>query len=208
MNRIVIETQYLPSLEFFCAVQNTDEIQIEHHEHFVKQSYRNHTFINTANGREKLVIPLTGKGNRTVIKDVRVDYTLNWCNTQWRTIESAYRKSPYYEHYVDDLQKILFTRHNFLIDLNHAMLSMCVNWLGWQKKISATIAHNLTTPDATDLRNVLLSKKSYNTRNFYRPAPYTQVFGKTFVENTSLVDLIFCKGPEAGTIIRTSSLNQ
>jgi hypothetical protein len=80
--------------------------------------------------------------------------------------------------------------------------------LDWQKKISATIAHNLTHADATDLRNVLLSKKSYNTRNFFRPVSYTQVFGKSFVDNASLVDLIFCKGPEAGTIIRASALNQ
>jgi hypothetical protein len=208
MNRIVIETQYLPSVEFFCAIRNADEIIIEHYEHFIKQSYRSHTFINTANGKEKLVIPLTGKGNRTLIKDVRVDYTLNWHTTQWRTIESAYRKAPYYEHYVDDLQKILFTHHNFLIDLNQAMLSMCLRWLGWQKKINATIAHNLTIPDGVDLRNVLLSKKSYNLRNFYRPVPYTQVFGKSFVDNASLVDLIFCKGPEAGAVIRASALNQ
>lgn len=208
MNRIVIETQYLPSLEFFCAIQQADEIVIEHYEHFIKQSYRNHTFINTANGKEKLVIPLTGKGNRILIKDVRIDDTLNWRNTQWRTIESAYRKSPYYEHYVDELQKILFTRHNFLIDLNQAMLSMCLHWLGWQKKISATIAHNLTIADGADLRNVLLSKKPYNTRNFFRPVPYTQVFGKSFVDNASIVDLIFCKGPEAVSLIRASALNQ
>jgi hypothetical protein len=207
MNRIVIETQYLPSLEFFCVIQPADEIVIEHYEHFVKQSYRSHTFINTANGKEKLVIPLTGKGNRTLIKDVRIDDTLNWRNTQWRTIESAYRKSPYYEHYVDELRKILFTQHNFLVDLNYAMLSMCLHWLGWQKKISVTIAHNLTLADGADMRNVLLSKKSYNIRNFYRPVPYTQVFGKTFVENVSLVDLIFCKGPEAGNLLRASGMN-
>jgi hypothetical protein len=208
MSRITIETQYLPTLEFFCAIAKADEIVVEHHEHFVKQSYRNHTFINTANGKEKLVIPLTSKGNRTLMKDVKIDYTLNWRNTQWRTIESAYRKSPYYEHYVDDLQKILFTQHTFLVELNHAMLSMCLNWLGWKKIISETVTHDLTIREGIDMRNVLLSKKPYTTRNFFRPAPYTQVFGKTFVENLSLVDLIFCKGPEAATIVRASGLNQ
>jgi hypothetical protein len=31
------------------------------------------------------------------------------------------------------------------------------------------------------------------------------VFGSTFVENMSLVDLIFCRGPQAPGIIRASS---
>ena len=58
MNRILIETQYLPSLEFFCAIRNANEIQIEYYEHFVKQSYRNHAFIRGANGIEKMTSSL------------------------------------------------------------------------------------------------------------------------------------------------------
>jgi hypothetical protein len=207
MRSITIETHFLPTLEFFCAIAHADEIVIEHHEHFVKQSYRNHTFINTANGKEKILIPLTGKGNRTPIKDVRIDYSMNWRNAQWRTLESAYRKSPYYEHYADDLNKILFNQNAFLLELNAGMLSMCLSWLGWDKKVSNTSQHNLTIESGVDLRNVLLSKKSYLERNFFRPVPYTQVFGQTFVKNLSLVDLIFCKGPEAARVVLASCLN-
>lgn len=208
MHGVTIETQYLPSIEFFCVLAQADAISIEYYEHFVKQSYRNHTFINTANGKEKLVIPLTAKGNRTFIKDVKVDSSISWRNTQWRTLESAYRKAPYYEHYVDDVHKILFNKYDYLIELNQAMLSMCLIWLGWKKKILATSQYELTIREGLDLRNVLLSKKHYTDRNFFRPTPYTQVFGQTFVENLSLVDLVFCKGPEAAIIIRSSSLNQ
>jgi WbqC-like protein family len=205
--RMLIESHYLPTLEFFCAIANADEIVIEQHEHFVKQSYRNHTFINTANGINKLVVPLADKGNRTVIKDVKLDVSQNWRNTQWRTLESAYRNAPYYEYYVDDLRKILQGKQTFLIDLNHELLSMCLNWLGWQKKISTSLTYQVTAPDIIDLRNILLSKKQYNPRSFYKPQPYTQVFGKTFVENLSLVDLIYCKGPKASSLLRASVLN-
>jgi hypothetical protein len=207
MKRVLIETQYLPTLEFFCAVLDANEIRIEWFEHFVKQSYRNHTFINTANGVEKLTVPLTAKGNRVVMKDVKIDATLNWRNNQWRTIESAYRKSPFYEHYVDDLQKVMFNQHAYLVELNHELLSMCLRWLKWPHKLTVSQSYELEPNDHIDMRNILLSKKSYKTRSFYKPVPYTQVFGNTFVENLSLVDLIFCRGPEAGAIIRSSSLN-
>ena len=207
MNRLLIETQYLPSLEFFCAIAMADEIQIEGCEHFVKQSYRNHAFINTANGIEKLTVPLTSKGNRVPMKEVKIDPSQNWRSTQWRTIESAYRKSPYYEHYADDLHKTLFGHHTFLVDLNMALLSLCLNWLLWQKKITVTQSYLANPNDVMDIRNVLLSKKPYGTRNFYTPVPYTQVFGNTFVPNLSLVDLIFCRGPEAAGILNASLPN-
>ena len=204
---MLIETQYLPSLEFFCAIQKVDEIQIEVCEHFVKQSYRNHALIKAANGVEKLIVPLTAKGNRVVMKDVRIDVSQNWQNNQWRTIESAYRKSPYYEHYADDLRKVLFKDHTYLVELNFELLSVMFRWLGWSKKITPTQTYQTELTKVIDLRNILLSKKPYTERNFYKSVPYTQVFGETFVENLSLVDLIFCCGPQAPAIIRASSLN-
>lgn len=206
-DRALIETQYLPSLEFFCAVANATEIKIEVCEHFMKQSYRNHTFINTSNGKNKLTVPLTSKGNHTLMKEIKIDYSGNWQNNHWRTIESAYRKSPYYEHYADDLNKTLFGPHTYLIELNTSVLQLCLSWLKWEKKITVTQSYEPSPVDCIDMRNILLSKKSYHARKYYRPMPYTQVFGENFEPNLSLIDLIFCRGPEAGRILVTSSLN-
>lgn len=203
--RVLIETQFLPSLEFFCAIAEAKELQIEACEHFVKQSYRNHTFINTTHGVEKLTVPLASKGNRTVMKDVTIDGSQNWKKNQWRTIESAYRKSPYYEHYVDDLQKVIFSNHLYLIDLNFDLLNVCLQWLHWKPKLSTAQSYQPYPVDCLDLRNVLLSKKPYTTRNFYKPSKYTQVFGSNFVPNLSLLDLMFCRGPEAARILHLSN---
>ena len=206
MKRVLIETHFLPSLEFFCAVCTADQIDIEYHEHYVKQSYRNHAVVNTANGLHKLVVPLNHKGNRTLIKDVKIDYSQAWVNNFCRTIESAYRKSPYFEHYADDLLKQLSGKHVHLVDLNFHLLELCLKWLGWKKEIIATKTYNKTTA-TLDLRNVLLSKIPYSARFFYHPVPYTQVFGTGFTGNLSIIDLIFCKGPESPGIIETSRLN-
>ena len=207
MNRILIETQYLPSLEFFCAIRNADEIQIECCEHFVKRSYRNHTFIRGANGVEKMVVPLTAKGNRVMMKDVLLDDNQSWRNNHWRTIESAYRKSPYYEHYEGDLQKVIKGQQKHLLQLNKDLLTLCLKWLNWSVKISETGIFAAAPEHTTDMRNVLLSKKPYTERKFYRPVVYTQVFGSVFVENLSVLDLLFCKGPEAAMVLRASALN-
>jgi WbqC-like protein family len=205
---ILIEAHYLPSIEYFSAIAKSEYILLEFHEHFVKQSFRNHAFINTANGKEKITVPLTSKGNRTLISDVKIDQSQNWKKNQWRTIESAYRKSPYFEHYADELNKVVFANHIFLVELNLALLTLCFNWLRWEKKITGTQSYEAVSVDNHDLRNVILSKKPYGQRNFFRPIKYTQVFGDTFVDNLSLIDLIFCRGPEAAALVNASCLNQ
>lgn len=206
LKSVLIETQFLPSLEFYCAIAPFHQIEVEYFEHYVKQSYRNHTIINTANGPLKFVIPLSSKGNRTLIKDVKIDFSLSWMNNFWRTVESAYRKSPYFEHYAEDLRQALQKKQQFLVDLNLNLLELTLKWLEWDTKIMSSKEYNKTSPNH-DLRNVILSKKPYGSRNFYKPIPYTQVFGSSFVENLSIVDLIFCRGPESGAIIGASRLN-
>ena len=72
MKSALVELQYLPSLEYFCALQQFDAIELEGWEHYVKQSYRNRCYINTAQGVEMLIVPLTAKHGKTLIKDVRI----------------------------------------------------------------------------------------------------------------------------------------
>jgi hypothetical protein len=59
--------------------------------------------------------------------------------------------------------------------------------------------------DIADLRNAVEVKKSHLTRKLYRAVPYTQVFGNSFVENLSLLDLLFCEGPNSLRLIRSSA---
>jgi hypothetical protein len=59
-----------------------------------------------------------------------------------------------------------------------------------------------------DLRSSISAKKPYSERSFYQPAPYYQVFGNQFVENLSLIDLLFCEGPRSPIIISQSAMKK
>jgi len=86
------------------------------------------------------------------------------------------------------------------------LLSMCLKWLKWEKIISESEKYE-KTPRASvfDLRSALNAKDDGNLSRFYLPITYRQVFGNTFVANVSVIDLIFCTGPEASNIIRASA---
>jgi hypothetical protein len=206
---LIIDSHYLPSIEYFTVLKNFNHIELEQHEHYVKQSYRNRCFINTSQGKQMLVVPVTEKSGKTIIKDVRVDNSLRWKNNHWRTIESAYRKAPYYEHYAEDLNKILFKPHEFLVELNFDLLSFCLKNLRLKPDLTVSMSYQQTVaPNQVDMRSAIQAKIPYSSRKHYRPAPYYQVFGNQFVSNLSLVDLLFCAGPVAGSILVASQYKE
>lgn len=202
---VLIEVQYLPPIASFAALRSCSEITLERHEHYIKQSYRNRACIKAAHGRESLIIPLTAKHGKVVITDVRIDYTQKWLNNHWRTVRSAYNNAPFYEYYADDLEKVLFQRFTFLYDLNVQLLSMCLRWLTWNIPIKESLAYEKTpAPSVIDVRSRINPKKTDHLQDFFTPVPYTQVFGSTFEENLSLIDLVFCVGPSAAKIVTDS----
>lgn len=204
----LIEAHFLPSLEYFCALQRFDKIILEKHEHYNKQSYRNRCYILTSQGLERLTIPVVATHAKIIITDVQIDYSNRWQNNMLRTLESAYAKAPYYEHYIDDLKKEILSRHKYLYDLNLTILSMCLQWLKWDLEVSESVSYKKNTPAHTnDLRDQISAKKDFGAREFYDPVPYRQVFGSNFAPNLSLADLVFCTGPDAPALIR-GSLNK
>lgn len=205
----LIEAQYLPSIAYFAALRPAKEIILEKHEHYQKQTYRNRCYVNAVQGREALIVPLTAKHGKVPIAEVRIDHSQKWLNNHWRTLRSAYGKAPFFEHYSHDLEKVLFKKQEFLYDLNFDLLSMCLKWLNWDVSVEESLSYD-PAPDQpiSDLRSVINPKKAVNLSRFYHPARYYQVFGNTFAENLSLVDLIFCEGPRAATIVQLSTTSK
>ena len=203
----LIETHYLPSIAYFCVLQNVNKLILEKHERYIKQTYRNRTYIVSAQGKEKLIVPLTFKHGKVFITDVRIDYGQKWLNQHWRAIQSGYGKSAFFEYYSEDLEKALFRKTVFLYDLNIELLSLCLRWLKWDVEIMESMTYEKTpVKPILDLRSSINFKNEENLGNFYRPFNYHQVFGNTFVANASIVDLVFSEGPGAAQIVESSAV--
>jgi WbqC-like protein family len=200
-----IEPHYLPSLEYCCALLSVDNLVLEKHSHYSKQAQLNRCYINTTQGRQRLSVPIAGPKNNMPLLEIRIDYTYRWQSNHWRSIESAYAKSPYFEHYNSELQAILFQHHVFLCDLNRDLLSFCLQKTGMNRIISETTSYEkFLKPEVMDWRGAISPKKTRLDEVFYKPCPYYQVFGNTFEENLSVIDLMFCEGPKSSVILQSS----
>lgn len=202
----IIDLHYLPCIAYFSCISRFNTVIIEKHEYYEKQTFRNRCQINTANGVERLTVPLTSKHNKVLITDVRIDHSQKWLNNHWRAIESAYRNAPYFEHYADDLHKILLKKHVHLYELNVELLTICLSWLKFEILIKESVSYEKIPIQATqDMRNKIHAKKMEIDNINFASIRYQQVFGKTFVSNLSIIDLLFCEGPNARKIVWDST---
>lgn len=152
-----------------------------------------------------LIVPLQKKHGKVPVEEIKIDDQQKWKNNHWRSIESAYRKAPFFEHYADGLKAIIYQEHERLRDLNHSLLSFCLRATSLKVELSETFIYEKVLPDPIyDLRDRITPKSPPSTRTFYQPTPYQQVFGNEFVSNLSILDLLFCEGPNSIRLLRAS----
>jgi hypothetical protein len=198
---LLIELHYLPSQSFFCEWAKAEQVTLEVQEHYQKQSYRNRCYILGANKIESLIVPIQNGNSHGLIRDMQIDYSSPWVQTHLRTISSAYGKAAYFEHFFDPLQRVYDKKSRFLFDLNLELLTLCLKLLKWEAKFEFSTEFKVTeslTDEYTDRRSVIHPKKKGLTPEY----SYTQVFGKEFVPDLSILDLLFCEGLQAGPLIR------
>jgi len=56
-----------------------------------------------------------------------------------------------------------------------------------------------------DIRGQISPEKHFSEQTFYQPEPYFQLFGLDFDPNLSILDLLFCEGPAAKSILLKSA---
>ena len=205
METLLIESHYFPCIEYFSLLQRFSSIQIEINENFQKQTYRNRCEIIGSNKVVKLVVPVQ-KSDDMRMGNVKIDYSQNWQKDHWKSITSSYNRSPFFEHYKDELEGIIIRKHEKLVDLNGAVLTYCLDATDIKINRKYTDSYEKIPENGStiDFRDKIIAKKSFSTRNVIKPVRYYQVFGKTFVPNMSIIDLLFCEGPMTGSIIERS----
>ncbi|MDZ4679756.1 MAG: WbqC family protein [Saprospiraceae bacterium] len=199
---VLLEIQYLPSIQYFTKLAGSEPVFIEQWEHYQKGTYRNRCHIAAANGLTRLTIPLIkGKNEQQAIREVRIAYYEPWQRQHWQSIRSAYGNAPFYEFYADALQPFYEKPFPFLFDFNLELLQTLLKLLRMDVTLQLTDAYVDAPPDGwEDLRNAIHPKPHLQKPDpHFTPKPYHQVFEDryAFLPNLSLLDALFCLGPEA-----------
>ena len=188
---IIIHPTYFPSVSHFVAMAKCDTITFEMEDNFQKQTNRNRTYIYSPNGIQMLNIPVKNSNSKQKTKDVKLETAFDWQKQHFKSLESCYRTSPFFEYYEDILMPIFTKKHTFLMDLNLETIDVVCKCLQIKKEIHQTIEYFHEVPLLKDFRFLANGKKDTNSYE-----SYTQVFGNKhgFLNNLSILDLLFNEG--------------
>ena len=184
-----------------------DQVWLDVAENYVKQSYRNRCYILGPNKIQTLSVPIHRGSGKVPTREVRIANESQWKNNHWRSLASAYGKAPFFAFFADDIRAILYQPFNYLIDLNLALLTKCLELLMWDISVSIwpDSMPYATEMNVSDHRGKISAKKRLSENDQFKSIRYIQAFGKDFVPNLSIIDLLFCVGPQAGNIILRSA---
>lgn len=168
---------------------------IETDEEFQKSTQRTKIDILGANGKISLSIPVKKHGKGTPTSAIKIDYIQKWQNQHWRSIQSAYGRSPFFEYYEQELKYFFHQKPELLVDFTVPILKWIHNQYHPKGLFSVTLSQTEFNLQPQTELHLSYERDKTNEKQRWN---YTQVFGQEFVTELSVLDALFCAGPNFG----------
>ncbi len=197
---------YFGSIAQYVAIAQSDSVIFENEDNYQKQTYRNRTYIYGANGKLLLSIPIkhSKKGIKQLYRDVQIENEFPWQQLHWKSLQTAYRTSPFFEYYEDEFVHLFRKKRTFLLDFNYECMQILHDCMQIDMTVNKTNEYIRTPENMTDLRSLVDAKKEIE----HDLEPYIQVFEDKygFLPNISILDLLFNEGTNALTYLENQKI--
>jgi hypothetical protein len=202
--KIVVHPSYFPSISHFVAISKSETMTLEMNDNFQKQTNRNRMYIYSPNGIQMLNVPVKHSTKiHQKTRDIQIENSFDWQKQHFKSLEAAYRSSPFFEFFEDEIHPLFEKKHLFLMDLNLETMSTVFKCLKMIFNFDETTEYLTKIEDKTDFRQLINGKKDNAKFD-----PYTQVFEEKhgFINNLSVLDILFNEGRYALDYLKTQTL--
>ncbi|MEI6221561.1 MAG: WbqC family protein [bacterium] len=215
----ILQPGYLPWLGFFEQLAKVDIFVLYDDVQYTTKDWRSRNKIKTANSSIWLTVPTHGS-QQLLINEVKLVQDNVWKKKHLKSIELSYKKAPYFDWLMPDLERIINKELKYLIDLDSELITMLANKIGIKTNIINSSSLNIQQPDknikiietikaldgtyfydgksSQEFIDVPLFNQHGITVEFqdYKHPTYPQLWG-TFVPYLSVIDLLFNVGEES-----------
>ena len=199
--KTVLSSVYAGNLMYYSVLAKSSLVYIDGFENFHKQSYRNRCVISSPNGPLKLIIPII-RISKNIVKDVKIDNHQNWRKIHWKSLESSYRSSPYFEFYEEEFKLLYLEKKiEYLLDFNQQINLVLLRCLNMDTEVIFSDSYIEKGGKVNDFRDII-HPSSVPTETV-KKMKYSQVFQERqdFIYNLSVFDLLFNQGPLAKQLL-------
>lgn len=187
---------YFSPISQYSEIVRAEKVTFEMEDNFQKQSYRNRCYIYNSNGKQLLTIPVKHqiKNGRKKTKDTLIEHNFPWQDQHFKSLQIAYRTSPFFDFLEDDIAPIFEKKYKYLQDLNLDTYLFIIDALQLSSEFVKTKDYHIGN-DKNDFRS--LADRKYKPKREIES--YTQMFDDKhgFISNLSILDLLFMEGPNA-----------
>lgn len=208
MKPVLTHPCYFGPIDLYAVIAQSEVVVMEKQDNYQKQTYRTRQYIYGANGKLLLNVPIKHRENKTdkhqKYKDIRIENAFKWQRLHWKSLEAAYRTSPFFEFYEDEFVGLFENKATFLMDFNLKCMEIVFECLNLNFDFKFTELFELTAEGYNDQRQLVNSKRSPGAEL----EEYIQVFQTKFgyISNLSILDLLFNKGPSALDYLQSQKL--
>ena len=227
---VIVQSNYIPWKGYFDLINSADCFVIYDDVQYTKRDWRNRNRIKTASGCIWLTIPVSVKGQfNQKIQDVKVRDSA-WVDTHWKSLQQNYSRAPFFEMYNDDLCRAYSECKSLelLSEINAKLMRKVCEFIAIRTQFYRSDQFD-AVGDATE-RLVSICAQLEAERYLTGPAAcsyideerfaaegvtveyfdysdypeYQQLYGP-FVHEVSILDLLFCVGPEVQNFMKSFS---
>jgi len=229
MSTIVIsQPTYLPWSGYFDLIDRASIFVFLDDVQFERRSWQQRNRIISKDEYLTISVPVQKKGKRgQLIKDVKIA-NYNFKNKHMSSIMNCYSKYKFFPNYFEEIKSVFDKSENtqYLVDLNINLIKWLCNKIGIKTIFMKSSELDVSGKKSEKLINICLklNKINYLTSfgsieyikkdkdvfddagikisfQNYKQAPYNQK-SNFFLENPSILDLLFKEGPDSLSIIR------
>lgn len=209
-SKVLFHPAYFGSVLQFSVLSQHQNLLLEVEDNYQKQTYRNRQYIYGANGKLLLNIPIKhskDKNRHQKYKDVEIENQFTWQDNHWKSLQAAYRTSPFFEFYEDEIAPLYHKKFTHLMAFNLQCTKTLCACLEMELDYQTTKNYqmpNEVEDGIVDYRALIDAKRKTN----FQQEKYAQVFEEKFgfIDNLSILDLLFNKGPSALSYLEEQDL--
>lgn len=228
----ILQSNYVPWKGYFDLINSVDEFIIYDTVQYTRRDWRNRNKIKTQAGTKWITIPVEAKGNYYApINSIKVS-DKSWCQSHISSLISSYKKTNYFDEYMPKLTTIYKTceKEDYLSSINQLFIQKICEILGIKTKITRDKDYDISGDKNERLLNLCKqvnadlylsgpAAQSYLDEELFEKSgvdvawmdyseypEYEQVF-PPFEHGVTVLDLLFCLGPETVTYMKSFKNN-
>jgi hypothetical protein len=224
------QPSYLPWLGYLDKLAKADLFVVMDDLQYEAQNFQNRNRVKINNGTTWLTVPLQAGAQSDLICDKKIQNAQSpkehWQRRTWLTIETHYRRAPFFALYADELKEVYTRQWDTLVELNLHVLELARKWFGIARPIIRSSSLGLTGQKTERILDMCKKVKAHAYlsgsggsaeyldverlgragigviwQRFDHPV-YAQRYNELgFVQNLAFLDLLLNHGPQAREIL-------